>query len=80
MGNTSRDRDEVPFKINYVSKELQGETKGINEGIESFKTLLSWLRNYGEEGFNDALIDTNELAESIELPPEFRKFHEKKIR
>ena len=42
------------------------------------KNLLPWLRNYREEGFNDILIGANELAESIELPPESRKFYEKK--
>ena len=68
---------EILFKVNYVSKELQGETKDINEGMESFGKLLSWLRNYREEGFNNVLIGANELAESIELPPESRKFHEK---
>ena len=71
---------EVLFKVNYVSKELQGETKDINEGMESFEKLLSWLRNYREEGFNDVLLGANELAESIELPTEPRKFYEKKIR
>ena len=71
---------EVLFKVNYVSKKLQGETKDINEGMESFEKLLSWLRNYREEGFNDVLLGANELAESIELPTESRKFYEKKIR
>ena len=70
--------NEVLFKVNYVSKELQGETKDINEGMQSFEKLLSWLRNYREEGFNDVLIGANELAESIELPPESKKFHKKK--
>ena len=69
---------EVLFKVNYVSKEQQGETKDINEGMESFEKLLSWLRNYREEGCNDVLIGANELAESIELPPESRKLREKK--
>ena len=58
---------EVLFKVNYVSKELQGETKCINEGMESSEKLLSWLRNYREEGFNDVLIGANELAKLIEL-------------
>ena len=67
---------QVLFKVNYVSKELQGETKDITEGMESFEKLLLWLRNYREEGFDDVLIGANEFAESIELPPESRKFHE----
>ena len=37
---------EILVKVNYVSKELRGETKDINEGMESFEKLLSWLRNY----------------------------------
>ena len=69
---------EVLFKVNYVSKELQVETKDINEGMDSFEKLLSWLKNYREEGFNDDLIGANESAESIELPQESRKFHKKK--
>lgn len=71
---------EVLFKVNYVSKQLQGETKDIDEGMESFEKLLSWLRIYREEGFNDVLVGANELAESVELPLEFRQFQEKKLR
>ncbi|XP_032895465.1 uncharacterized protein LOC116985118 [Amblyraja radiata] len=71
---------EVLFKVNYVSKQLQGETKDIDEGMESFEKLLSWLRIYREEGFNDVLVVANELAESVELPLEFRQFQEKKLR
>ena len=68
---------EVLFKVNYVSKELRGETKDINEGMDSFEKLLSWLRNYIEEGLNDVLIGANELAESIELPLESRNLMKK---
>ena len=56
---------ELLFKVNYVSKELQGETKDINEGIESFKTLLSWLKNYREEGFNDVLLNYHRSLENF---------------
>ena len=59
------------FKVNYVSKELQGKTKDIDEGMESFEKLLSWLRKYRESGFNDVLIGANDLAEVVELLLEF---------
>ena len=62
------------FKVYYVRKELQGETKDIDEGMESFEKLLSWLRSYREGGFDDVLIGANELAEVVELPLEFRQF------
>lgn len=67
------------FKVNYVSKELQGKTKDIDEGMESFEKLLSWLRKYRESGFNDVLIGANDLAEAVELPLEFRKFQDKRL-
>ena len=65
---------EAPFKVNYISKELQGKAKDIDEGMESFERLLSWLRIYREEGFNHVLIGANELAKAVELPLEFRQF------
>ena len=34
----------VLFKVNYVSKELQGETKDINEGMESFEKPLAMAK------------------------------------
>ena len=67
----------VLFKVNYISKELQGETKHINEGMESFEKLLSWLRNYREEGINDVLIGANELAESIQCHRSLENFMKK---
>ena len=70
----------VSFKVNYVSRELQGKTKNIDAGTELFVELLSWLRIYGEEGFNGVLICANESAEAVELPLEFRKLQDKKIR
>ena len=68
---------ELLFKVNFVSKELQGETKDIDEGMESFEKLLSWLRIYREGSFDDVLISTNELAKAVELPLELRTFQEK---
>ena len=49
--------------------------KDTNKGMESFEKSFLWLKNYREESFNNILIGANEL---IELPPESRKFHEKK--
>ena len=69
---------DVIFKVNYVSKEIQGKTKDIDASMESFEKLSSWLRIYREEGFNGVLISANKLAESIELPLEFRKLQDKK--
>ena len=65
---------EVLFKVNFVSKELQGETKDIDEGMDSLEKLLSWLRIYREGGCDDVLIGTNELAEAVKSPLELRTF------
>ena len=59
---------EVLFKVSFVSKELHSKTKDIDEGMESFEKLLSWLGIYREGGFDEVLIGANELAEAVELP------------
>ena len=42
--------------------------RNIDEDMESFEKLLSWLRKYRESDFNDVLIGANDLAEAVELP------------
>ena len=69
---------DVLFKVNYVSKELQGKTKDIDAKMESFEKLLSWLRIYEKEGFNGVLIGANELIETVELSLEFKKISRQK--
>ena len=48
----------------------------IDEAIEQLKGLLSFFEKYRENGFENALISTKEIAFEMDIEP---KFHEKRI-
>ncbi|KAL3888791.1 hypothetical protein ACJMK2_001152 [Sinanodonta woodiana] len=61
------------FQVNFVSKELQSDTMDIATGLTSFERLFDWLKTYREKGFENALIDANELANELEVEPVFKQ-------
>lgn len=60
------------FQVNYVSKELQSNSMDVAAGLSSFQKLCNWLKTYREKGFDEALIDANELAKDLEVEPVFK--------
>jgi len=44
----------------------------ITTGLTSFERLCEWLRAYRERGFEDVLIDANELATELEVGSTFQ--------
>ena len=63
------------FRVNFVSKELRSDTMDIVTGLTSFERLCDWLKTYRETGFEDALINANELATELEVEPVFPHKH-----
>ena len=63
------------FQVNFVSKELQSDTMDIVTGLTSCERLCDWLKTYRETGFEDALINANELATELEVEPVFPHKH-----
>ena len=67
------------LKVNYINKELQSENVDLEAGVASFEKLLTWLKNYRNEGFNHVLISASELAGNLEIPSESRVFPTKSL-
>jgi len=49
---------------------------GMDVTIEHLKGLISFFEKYKEDGFENAIIPTKEIATEMDIEP---KFHEKRI-
>ena len=58
---------DVLLQVNFVSKELQGETVDLSTAIDSFNNLMTWLRKLRVDGFVQILVTAKELAEEMEV-------------
>ncbi|KAL5166612.1 Zinc finger MYM-type protein 1 [Glycine soja] len=64
---------DILFAVNLVSKNLQSKDMCIDEAIEQLKGLLSFFEKYRENGFENALISTKEIAFEMDIEPKFRE-------
>ncbi|KAH1249266.1 hypothetical protein GmHk_05G012662 [Glycine max] len=62
--------------VNLVSKNLLLKDMCIDETIEQLKGLLSFFEKHRENGYENALISTKEIAFEMDIEP---KFYEKRI-
>lgn len=64
---------EVLYRVNMVSKSLQKKEVNIPTAlklIDNVKEFLNGMRS--ENGLNSIITDARELAEKLEVPPEFK--------
>ncbi|XP_074374627.1 uncharacterized protein LOC141715038 [Apium graveolens] len=54
-------------KVYHVSKLLQSEDMQIDIAIRELKGLPSFLQNYREVGFQDAMVEATEIANKMEV-------------
>ncbi|KAL8149120.1 hypothetical protein AgCh_006213 [Apium graveolens] len=59
------------YAINHVSKILQSEDMQTDVAIRELKGLLSFLQNYREVGFQEAMVEATEIANKMEVEPIF---------
>lgn len=67
--------------VNHVSKILQSEDMQIDVAIRELKNILSFLYNYREVGFQEAMVEATEIANKMEVEPVFmekRTVHRKR--
>ncbi|XP_062028633.1 uncharacterized protein LOC133744556 [Rosa rugosa] len=64
------------FSINTFSKILQTEDMHIDFAITELKKLISFLENFREIGFDEAMIDTKKIANEMKIEA---VFHEKRV-
>jgi len=67
----------ILFAVNSMRKNLQSKEMCIDEVIEQLKGLLSFFEKYRENGFENALISSKEIAFKMNIETKFR---EKRIR
>ena len=58
---------DVLFQVNFVSKELQGETVDLSTAMDSYNNLMTWLRKLRVDGFVQILVTAKELAKNMEV-------------
>ena len=58
---------DVLFQVNFVSKELQGETVDLSTAMNSFNNLMIWIRKLRVDGFVQILVTAKDLAEDMEV-------------
>ena len=64
---------DILFAINSVSKTLQSEDMHIEIAIDQLKGLLTYFKNYRENGFTCAMISAKEIANEMDVEPKFRE-------
>ena len=55
------------FQINFVSKELQDETVDLSIAMNSFKTLMIWLKKLSIDKSVQTLLTAKKLTEDMEV-------------
>jgi hypothetical protein len=67
---------DILFAVNTISKNLQSEDMHIDVVIDQLQGLISYFKNYRENGFTSAMISSKEIATKMEIE---HVFHEKRI-
>jgi hypothetical protein len=67
---------DILFAINTVSKNLQSKDMHIDVAIDQLKCLISYFKNYRENGFTSAMISSKEISTKTKIE---HVFHEKRI-
>lgn len=62
---------EILFKINLVSKKLQSNDMLLDVAVKNLEGLVTYFENYRETGFDKAIIEAKQIAETIDVEPEF---------
>ena len=66
---------DILFVVNSVSKILQSKDMHIDVAIDHLKGLITYLKQYRENGFALALESTEKMTIEMDIEP---KFHEKR--
>ena len=72
---------DIVFVVNFVSKIMKSKYMHIDVTIDHLRGLITYLKNYRENGFASALESTKEMTIEMDIEPKFnekRKIHRKK--
>ena len=63
---------DILFAVNSVSKNLQSKDMHIDVAIDQLKGLISYFKEYRENGFTSAMNSSKKIALEMEIEPVFR--------
>ena len=72
---------DILFAVNSISKNLQSKDMHIDIAIDQLKGLISYFKEYRENGFTSAINSSKKVAFEMEIEPVFREkriIHRKK--
>lgn len=61
------------FQVNLVSKTLQGKTADVSLAVIQIEKCIEFVDNYRENGFNQSIIDVQDIAENAGILCDFPK-------
>nr|KYP36891.1 hypothetical protein KK1_041967 [Cajanus cajan] len=73
---------DILFAVNSVSKIMQSKDIHIDVAIDHLRSLITYLKNYRENGFASALKSTKEMVIKMDIEPKFNekcKIHRENI-
>ncbi|KAG5868807.1 hypothetical protein JTB14_026125 [Gonioctena quinquepunctata] len=68
------------FAVNHVSNILQSINMRLDVAVDGLEGLTKFLKKYRDTGFNSAITDAKEIAEILEVNPEFTQSRIRKKR
>ena len=72
---------DIVFVVNFVSKIMKSKYMHIDVTIDHLRGLITYLKNYRENGFPLALESTKEITIEMDIESKFNekhKIHKKK--
>ena len=72
---------DILFAVNSISMIMQSKDMNIDVAIDHLRGLITYLKNYRENGFVSALESTKEMTIEMDIEPKYnekRKIHRKK--
>ncbi|XP_052620895.1 uncharacterized protein LOC111877470 [Lactuca sativa] len=69
---------DILYKINLVSKKLQSKEMLLDVAVKNLEGLINYFEEYRESGFDFAISEAKEIANSVKVKPEFPQKRNKK--
>ncbi|XP_052624958.1 uncharacterized protein LOC111902786 [Lactuca sativa] len=69
---------DILYKINLVSKKFQSKEMLLDVAVKNLEGLINYFEEYRESGFDFAISEAKEIANSVKVKPEFPQKRNKK--
>ncbi|KAL5184134.1 Zinc finger MYM-type protein 1 [Glycine soja] len=67
---------DILFAVNSISMIMQSKDMNIDVAIDHLRGLITYLKNYRENGFASALESTKEMTIEMDIEPKYNEKHQ----